>query len=89
MKHCIRRLRVRPDLRGHGSVEEAMLGWAAERLDDSGRNPDGELWTRAISEDAKLDALLVRMGFGRDPDHALKMYQGLDTTIPEPDLPEG
>lgn len=82
-------MQVRPDLRGQGPVEEAMLGWAAERLADSGRNPDGELWTRAISEDAKLDALLVLMGFGRDPDHALKMHQGLDTATPEPDLPEG
>jgi mycothiol synthase len=82
-------MQVRPDLRGLGPVEEAMLGWAAERLADSGRNPDGELWTRAISEDAKLDALLVLMGFGRDPDHALKMHQGLDTATPEPDLPEG
>jgi ribosomal protein S18 acetylase RimI-like enzyme len=82
-------MQVRPDLRGHGPVEEAMLGWAAERLANSGRNPDGELWTRAISEDAKLEALLVRMGFRRDPDHALKMHQGLDAAIPEPDLPQG
>jgi ribosomal protein S18 acetylase RimI-like enzyme len=29
------------------------------------------------------------MGFGRDPDHTLKMHQGLDTAIPEPDLPKG
>ena len=36
-------MQVRPDLRGHGPVEEAMLGWAAERLADSGRNPEGEL----------------------------------------------
>jgi mycothiol synthase len=82
-------MQVRPDLRGYGPVEEAMLGWAAQRLADPGRNPDGELWTRAVSEDTKLDGLLVRLGLGRDPDHALKMHQRLDTAVPEPDLPEG
>lgn len=82
-------MQVAPDLRGRGPVEEAMLGWAAERLADPERNPDGELWTRALSEDANLDALLVRLGFERDPDHALKMHQRLDTAVPEPALPEG
>jgi hypothetical protein len=82
-------MQVRPALRGHGSVEKEMLGWAAERLADPGRNPDGELWTRALLEDTKLDVLLIRLGFERDQDHALKMHQALDTAIPEPELPEG
>ena len=36
-------MQVRPALRARGSVEKEMLGWAAERLADPGRNPDGEL----------------------------------------------
>jgi hypothetical protein len=82
-------MQVRPALRAHGSVEKEMLGWAAERLADPGRIPDGELWTRALLEDTKLDALLIRLGFESDQDHALKMHQALDTAIPEPELPEG
>ncbi len=82
-------MQVRPDLRGHGFVEKEMLEWAAGLLADPGRNPDGELWTRALLEDPKLDALLVRLGFERDQDHALKMHRTLDSVIPEPELPEG
>jgi mycothiol synthase len=82
-------MQVRPALRAHGSVEKEMLGWAAERLADPGRNPDGELWTRALLQDTKLDTLLIRLGFERDQDHALKMHQALDTAIAEPELPEG
>ena len=82
-------MQVRPDLRGQGPVEEAMLGWAAERLADPRRNPGGELWTRALTEDARLEALLLRLGFARDPDHALKMHRPLGTAILEPRPPEG
>jgi mycothiol synthase len=82
-------MQVRPDLRGRGPVEEEMLRWAAGRLADPRRNPGGELWTRALSEDARLDALLLRLGFARDPDHALKMHRPLGPTIPQPRPPQG
>lgn len=78
---------VRPALRGH--LEERMLRWAAERLADPARNPGAEIWTRALDTDQSYVALLDRLGFRRDADHAVKMHRRLEGPIPKAPLSEG
>jgi len=78
---------VRP---GHrGVLEEPMLRWAAERLDDPAHNPGAGIRTRALESDRRFTALLDRLGFRRDTDHAVKMHRRLSAPIPEAPLPEG
>jgi mycothiol synthase len=82
-------MQVRPDLRGAGILEEPMLAWASERLADTGRNPGGEIWTRALETDRRLVDLLDSLGFERDPSHALKMHRDLGGPLPEVPPPLG
>ena len=82
-------MQVRPDLRGAGILEEPMLVWASERLADPGRNPGGEIWTRALDTDRGLVDLLGSLGFERDPFHALKMLRDLGSALPEAPSPAG
>ena len=82
-------MQVRPDLRGTGILEEPILAWASERLADPGRNPGGEIWTRALETDRRLADLLGSLGFERDPFHALKMHRGLGDPMPEAPSPTG
>lgn len=78
---------VRPVHRG--VLEETMLRWAAERLADPVRNLEAEIWTRALDTGRHFTALLDRLGFRRDEDHAVKMHRRLDKHIPETPLPKG
>jgi mycothiol synthase len=82
-------MQVRPDLRGAGTIEVPMLVWASEQLADPGRNPGGEIWTRALDTDRGLVDLLGGLGFERDPFHALKMHRGLRGPLPEVPSPAG
>ena len=77
-------MQVHPRLRGSGSLEEEMLGWAeGQTREVYGERAGDELWTRVAEDDPRLDALLVGLGFGRDPDHALKMVRTLDGPLPD------
>jgi mycothiol synthase len=82
-------MQVRPDLRGRGELEELMLSWAVERLDDRERNPGGEIWTRALESDLATAALLEERGFERNPNHVFNlMHQNL-ADAPMVRAPEG
>jgi mycothiol synthase len=83
-------MQVHPRLRGSGSLEGEMLGWAAhETRSVFGERAGDELWTRVAEDEPRLDALLAGMGFGRDPDHALKMARALDEPPAEHTPPDG
>jgi ribosomal protein S18 acetylase RimI-like enzyme len=83
-------MQVHPGLRGSGPLEREMLGWAAhETRSVFGEQAGDELWTRVAEDEPRLDALLAGLGFGRDPDHALKMARTLDEPLPEPTPPDG
>ena len=83
-------MQVHPRLRGSGSLEMEMLEWAAGQTRAVyGERAGDELWTRVAEDDPRLDALLAGLGFGRDPDHALKMVRTLDEPLPGHALPYG
>jgi mycothiol synthase len=83
-------MQVHPRLRGSGSLEREMLEWAAGQTREVyGERAGDELWTRVAEDEPRLDALLVGLGFGRDPDHALKMIRKLDGPLPKRALPDG
>lgn len=81
-------LQVHPGLKGSGILEEEMLLWASERLSDPERNPEAEIWTRALDSDSRFLELLAEHGFRRDEDHAVKMRHRMDS-IPSDPAPEG
>lgn len=84
-------IQVRPDLRGRGEIEGEMLRWAAERLDDRRRNPEGVLRTGALESDHLTAALLEELGFGRDPgqDSGYALMHRTLEGLPEESAPEG
>ena len=83
-------MQVHPRLRGSGSLEREMLEWAAGQTRSVfGERTGDELWTRVAEDEPRLDALLVGLGFGRDPDHALKMVRTLDGPLAEHAPPDG
>jgi mycothiol synthase len=83
-------MQVHPRLRGSGPLEREMLEWAARQTREvyGGRAGD-ELWTRVAEDDPRPDTLLARLGFGWDPDHALKMVRTLDGSLHGHALPYG
>lgn len=82
-------MQVHPRLRGRGVLEGEMLGWAARQTGVVyGEAAGDELWVRA-TEDPRLDAFLRDLGFGMEPDHALKMARDLGGPPPDAPLPVG
>jgi mycothiol synthase len=83
-------MQVHPRLRGSGLLEREMLEWAARQTRVVyGEQAEDELWTRVAEDDPRLAALLAKLGFERDPDHALNMSRGMDAPITESTLPQG
>ena len=83
-------MQVHPRLRGSSSLEGEMLEWAARQTRAAyGDRAGDELWTRVAEDEPRLDALLARLGFARDPDHALKMLRDLDEPITGNAPPDG
>jgi len=83
-------MQVHPRLRGSGSLEREMLDWAAGQTRAVyGELAGDELWTRLPEDEPRLEALLANLGFGRDPDHALKMARTLGEPLPERAPPDG
>ncbi len=83
-------MQVHPRLRGSGLLEREMLDWAARQTRAVyGERAGDEVWTRVPEDEPRLDALLADLGFGRDPDHALKMLRGLDEPLPRREPPDG
>ena len=83
-------MQVQPRLRGSGLLEEEMLGWAARQTRAVyGERAGDELWTRVAEDEPRLDEILAGLGFGRDPDHALKMLRGLEDPLPGRAPPDG
>jgi hypothetical protein len=69
-------MQVAPNLRGTGLLERPMLAWAAAQVDLTYPNSDGHLWTYAWETDHQTTTFLVRDGFARSDDHALKGLSG-------------
>ena len=83
-------MQVHPRLRSSRALESEMLGWAAlQTRAVYGERAGDELWTRVADGEPRLDELLVGLGFGRDPDHALKMLRGLEDPLPGRAPPDG
>jgi GNAT superfamily N-acetyltransferase len=83
-------MQVHPRLRGSGLLEREMLEWSAHQTRAVyGEQAEDELWTRVAEDDPRIAALLVELGFERDPDHALIMSRGLGAPIAESTLPDG
>jgi len=82
-------MQVRPSLRGSGELEEQMLSWAAERLDDRERNPGGEIRTNALESDRATITLLEKRGFERSTNHAFNLMHRNLADAPRVHPPEG
>jgi GNAT superfamily N-acetyltransferase len=70
-------LQIRPDLRGQGALESAMVDWAIRNQSQP------MLWTRAFESDTATRAWLEAHGFERDPRTMILHRRDMADAIPD------
>ncbi len=80
---------IRPDWRGRGPLEAAILAWAETHIDTTAPAYDGHLKTPLCERDEATVALLTGMGFHRDDWFGVLMRHPLAELVAPPDLPPG